>query len=244
MAIIINADDFGLSGSVNAAICEAFEKGLINRTTLMSNMPAAEEAMELAKERGFADKVGIHLNITEGAPLYSKLAEDRVICDEKGQFTADFHKRTYSRFVLPRKTRQAIRLEFEKQIEAYKRLGGTLNHIDSHHHVHTDPAVLWALKPLIAKYEVSSIRLGRNLYVGGNPLMRAYKKWLNRKLNRYNVSRGDYFGSVTDFASYPDSESLVESNAVEIMVHPMYVDGELYDTDYPMSEMKKRLLGV
>ena len=69
MGLIVNADDFGRSESVNRAICEAFEKGRVNSTTLMANMPAAKEAYELAKKGGFADKVGIHLNITEGMPM-------------------------------------------------------------------------------------------------------------------------------------------------------------------------------
>ena len=43
---IINADDFGLSSSVNK-IVESFNNGLINSTTLMANMPGFEEAVEL-----------------------------------------------------------------------------------------------------------------------------------------------------------------------------------------------------
>ena len=40
--MVINADDFGYSESVNKAISDCFEKGLINRTTIMVNMPQAE----------------------------------------------------------------------------------------------------------------------------------------------------------------------------------------------------------
>ena len=46
--IIINADDFGLNSSVNKAIVESFNNGLINSTTLMANMPGFEEAVEMA----------------------------------------------------------------------------------------------------------------------------------------------------------------------------------------------------
>ena len=47
--MIINADDFGYSESVNKAISDCFERGLINRTTIMVNMPHAEEATAMAK---------------------------------------------------------------------------------------------------------------------------------------------------------------------------------------------------
>lgn len=49
--MIINADDFGYNQSVNRAIDECFKKKLINRTTIMVNMPYAEEAAVLAKEK-------------------------------------------------------------------------------------------------------------------------------------------------------------------------------------------------
>ena len=41
MSVIVNADDFGISEEVNNAIKLAFERGLIQRTTLMVNMPYA-----------------------------------------------------------------------------------------------------------------------------------------------------------------------------------------------------------
>ena len=67
--MVINADDFGYSESVNKAISDCFEKGLINRTTIMVNMPQAEAASELARTNGFFDKVGLHINLTEGKAL-------------------------------------------------------------------------------------------------------------------------------------------------------------------------------
>ena len=45
--LIINADDFGISSSVNRAIVYAFSNNMITNTTLMVNMPYADEAVEL-----------------------------------------------------------------------------------------------------------------------------------------------------------------------------------------------------
>ena len=47
MGLIINADDFGKNQNVNKAITECFNKGLINQTTVMVNMPGIYEAVEL-----------------------------------------------------------------------------------------------------------------------------------------------------------------------------------------------------
>ena len=67
--MIVIADDFGLSEEVNAAIVEAFDRGLLTGASIIANMPAFEEACELAAEHGFQDRVGTHLNLTEGTPL-------------------------------------------------------------------------------------------------------------------------------------------------------------------------------
>ena len=69
MQIIINADDFGLSKDVNEAIDICIKKDYIQRTTLMVNMPQTLEAVKLAKDGGYLNKVGLHINLIEGIPL-------------------------------------------------------------------------------------------------------------------------------------------------------------------------------
>ena len=225
MALIVNADDFGLNESVNAAICEAFEKGLIHRTTLMANMPAAEAAMELAKERGFIDKVGLHINLTSGTPLTQSMRADRIMCSESGEFSADFARSMKTRFFLPAKTGKNVEAEIRAQLDRYKELGGVLWHVDSHHHVHTDPSIWRVLKKVIKDYPVDSVRLSRNMYRGGNPLMRIYKALYNMSVRRQCKGHPEYFGSAEDYRSFePDHPGLAENHEVEVMVHPVYDD--------------------
>ena len=88
--MIINADDFGYSKSVNKAITDCFKQNLINRTTIMVNMPYTEEAVLLAKENGFSDCVGLHINLTEGKALSEECAKSE-LCDENGYFKGTFH---------------------------------------------------------------------------------------------------------------------------------------------------------
>ncbi len=249
MSLIINADDFGKSEEINRAIAECFAKGLIQRTTLMVNMPAADAAVALSKEKGFADRVGIHLNLTEGEPLTVELKNNPLLCDTRGFYHAGFHKTLKYRLYMDALTINQIRREFEAQFEKYKAYGLTLWHVDSHHHVHTNYPVLRALKPLASKYEFRSIRLGRNLYHGGNLLMRLYKSLYNHALKRLCNTTTDYFGSFKDCDTYFLSDSaavmkFVQNKELEIMVHPMYdSDGVLVDTEVPMEKEKELLHG-
>lgn len=257
MAIIVNADDFGYSHEINLAICEAFQKGLINRTTLMVNMPCASEAMDMAREMGFSDRVGLHLNLTAGKPLSSTLSRDAVMCDENGEFTADFARNVKTRFFLPKKTRKCVEEEIGLQLEKYRELGGMLWHVDSHHHVHTDPSVWMAFCKVVkmsnkdnkkSGFPVSSVRLGRNMYKGGNPILHFYKVLLNSSIRRFCKMRSDYFGSANDFENYfGKSENASKATLglnIEIMVHPMYSkDGRLTDSMEPLKQYKERSNG-
>src|SRR4051812_23191276 len=78
--MIINADDFGYSSSVNAAILKAFEEGLVSSTTVMANMPAFEEACAAAHERKLLGHVGAHLVLTEGETLTEPIRRCRRFC--------------------------------------------------------------------------------------------------------------------------------------------------------------------
>lgn len=231
MALIVNADDFGLSKNVNSAIVRSFEEKLIDRTTLMVNMPYAQDAMELARASGFSDKVGLHLNLTSGRPLTEGLAKDRIMCGDDGAFTADFARDMKLRFHLPSDTAKRTEEEIRAQLDRYADLGGTLWHVDSHHHVHTDPSIWKILKKVFKDYPVTSVRLSRNMYRGGNCLMRIYKKMLNASIRRYCKGHPAYFGSAYDLAGYfPDPHKASSESDIEVMVHPVFDDnGELCD---------------
>ena len=87
--IIINGDDLGMNESCSRAIMQAMEEGLITHTSMMANGAFFNGAVALAKERGFADRVGIHFNLTEGAPLTQGITR---IADmvKDGRFCKDY----------------------------------------------------------------------------------------------------------------------------------------------------------
>jgi len=241
MSLIVNADDFGISSEVNRAISECFEKGYIDRTTVMVNMPAAEEASAISDEKGFKDRVGLHINLTQGKPLTEGIAHNPYFCDENGNFNAAFYSKTILRLHMNKKSMNDMYSEVKAQLDEYVRLGFTLNHIDSHHHVHTNYPVYRVLKRLSREYSFSSVRLSRNLYAGGNSLVRKYKEFYNRGLKKICAETGDLFGSYEDaknyFADTEEAKKTISSKNVEIMVHPMYLEENiLSDSETPFFE--------
>lgn len=241
MGIVRNADDFGKSTEINNAILTSFKDGLIDRTTIMVNMPGADEAAELAREEGFFDKVGLHFNLTEGEPLTDGIKQNPLFCGPDGRFHALFCQSIKYRLYMDNLSRENIYAELSAQLKKYEEYGFKLMHADSHHHVHTNLPIYLELKKLVKENGIKSVRLSRNLYHGGNPVMRLYKGLYNHSVGKIS-STTDFFGSYIDLKNYGSIDrikQLTDKKSVEIMLHPMYKNGVLTDTDTPMDEIAK-----
>ncbi len=237
---IVNGDDFGMSAEVNEAVVESFERGFITNTTLMVNMPFADEAVELAKKNGFSEAVGLHLNLTGGYPLTKRIRKEKRFCRKDGSFNAYFQKHTASRLFISKRESQAVAEEIEAQIRKYFSYGLPEKHLDSHHHVHTDRSVIGLLLPLMARYSFRSVRLTRNLFLKMSIPKRIYKSAYNRRLRKNGYITADYFGSYRDLSAM--NGSVKDDSLIEIMVHPMYESGGvLVDTNTPMEKVRELL---
>lgn len=225
MMTIVNADDFGKSHEVNVGIVEGFKRGLLQRTTLMVNMPFADEAVQLARENNFFDKIGLHLNLTEGKSLTTNIQQIRWLCPT-GIMTDNIIPYLRTHWKVKRKELSFIREEMRAQFDKYLAYGLSLKHVDSHQHVHNEYIICRMLCNLAMEYGFNSMRIARNLM----PLdsWKQKLKWLYKaQINRFIRARflcSDYFGSYEDYLHYFRGKG-----SVEIMLHPYLKDGILYD---------------
>ncbi|WP_195574659.1 carbohydrate deacetylase [Paenibacillus sp. 1001270B_150601_E10] len=124
--LIINADDFGMSESINHGIITAYRAGAITSTTLMANEAAFMNAVHLS--RSFpALGVGLHFNLTSGKALSPPSLIPSLV-DSAGSFTMQKH--------LWRA--EHIEVELESQYNRLLAEGLSPTHIDSHHHIHLE----------------------------------------------------------------------------------------------------------
>ena len=189
--IIVNADDFGYSKVINQAIMTCLDRGLISSTTIMANMPGFDEACELAISGRYTDRVGIHLNLTEGWPLLSDIQRNSSLCDASGQF------RRFRPRMLSKSDRGMIAAEVEAQISRCRRAGLQLTHADSHQHVHNEPLVLMAIQPVLSQLGIRNLRISRNM--DSLPVLspkRLAKTALNRWISLLGLRRTQFFGTV------------------------------------------------
>ena len=213
--VIINGDDFGMNESCSRAIAQAFAKGLITDTTAVMNGEWIDEALQLARDNGFSDKIGVHLNLTEGKPLTERICEFT-------DFVTDgyFNKRAMTLNRKPTDAEyEAVYAELESQILRLKNAGIIITHADSHHYIHNSGYLFPVVAKVCRKYGIGKLRLRKNL-PDTDPEINAY----NASLRAQGFITTKYFGRPEEImgGEIPD--------CTELLVHPDFDrDGKLID---------------
>ena len=145
MKLILNADDFGLSPSINKGIVECFKEGIISSTTIMMNTPYTDEAIQLAKENNIQN-IGIHLNLTYGKSVLPA-SEVPSLVDENGIFHYVCMLGYYTQYLDAKK-------ELRAQIEKFLSTGLKPTHLDHHHYFNEIPNILKAYLELAKEYNL------------------------------------------------------------------------------------------
>jgi len=138
--LIINADDFGLTGGVNRAVAELHGAGIVTSTTLMARAGACDEAIRIS--RGLpALGVGCHVVLVDGEPVLPWQEIPSLVDRGTGRFHA-----TLSAFLVRLLSGRINAAEIQAEAAAQTRLlqlqGIPLTHIDTHKHTHLFAEVL------------------------------------------------------------------------------------------------------
>lgn len=156
-SLIVNADDFGLTGGVNRAIVELHQAGVLTSATLMARAAATDEAIAMAKANP-ALGLGCHVVLADGMPI---LPADQIssLVDAATGRLAPTLGAFLLRLLSGRIRSEEMQAEAAAQIASLQARGATLTHIDTHKHTHMFPAVL---RPLLRAGKDAGIRAVRN----------------------------------------------------------------------------------
>jgi hopanoid biosynthesis associated protein HpnK len=157
-ALIVNADDFGFSPEVNAAVLRAHREGILTSASLMVAEPHAGEAARIARENPGLD-VGLHAVVCRGRSVLPH-AEIAPVVDAAGQFPQN-PVMAGLRWFFARDLHRRLAAELRAQVERHLELVGYLNHIDGHLNFHVHPIVADILVDLAVEYKVPCLRLPR-----------------------------------------------------------------------------------
>lgn len=215
--IIINADDYGRSKEINAAINTAFEQGLITDTSIMATCKdGLDDLVENidSYNHNLIIGAGCHLCLTLGKPLTKGILNTRYV---EGNELVDSSKLP-KRLTLSKSERKVIYEELQVQIrEIREKLHIQILHIDSHQHIHFGLDLLPLVVKLCKHEHIPYLRIpsySKELSVKSK-IATLLKIWYIR-LNGIKVV--DLFGSPNQIVNSPKRNKKI----VEAMVHPMF----------------------
>lgn len=181
--LIVNADDFGETAAVNAAVVLAHRQGLVTSASLMVTGDAWEQAVALARAHPRL-RVGLHVVLLYGRPC---LPPEQVplLVGPNGEFPRNPLLASLRWFFLPA-AREQVRREVWAQVERFQQTGLPLDHLNAHLHFHVHPVVCDVLLEVAERVGVRGVRLPAEPWRVSLPLDRRH---LSRKLG-YVVTFG------------------------------------------------------
>jgi hopanoid biosynthesis associated protein HpnK len=241
--LIVNADDFGLTGGVNRAILELHAGGVLTSTTLMARAAATAEAVSLARTTP-ALGVGCHVVLVDGEPVLPAKEIPSLVDTRTGRFMPTLGA-FLQRLLTGRMRAAEMEAEAAAQIALLQSAGVALTHIDTHKHVHMFPAVL---RPVLRAAKVAEIRAVRNPFepawslraTPGAPWIRRTEVSVLRRLEptfrriaakegfvTTNGAVGVLATGTLDAATVSSLLQNLPPGTWELVTHPGYNDAEL-----------------
>ena len=173
--LIVNADDFGLSASVNQAVIRAHRDGILTTASLMVNEPGCAEAVKLAKENPKLG-VGLHLTLLFGR---SALSPEKIpgLVNSRGEFIGN-SVQVGMKYFFKRSLREQLRAEIHAQFEKFRAAGLPLDHVNGHLHLHLHPVIFKILMEDSEALGIRHLRLARDCLACSRRMSRGH--WLYR----------------------------------------------------------------
>jgi predicted glycoside hydrolase/deacetylase ChbG (UPF0249 family) len=184
--LVVNADDYGGFACVSRGIIEAAESGVVTATGVFANMSSFEERVAWLKQCEELD-VGVHLNLTDGAPLTERMRKS--LARWSGAFP---RKLAMVMAILSGTVRlDDIEGEWRAQVERCRGAGLKLSFLNSHEHLHMLPGLLPMAKRLAADYDIAHVRFPTARFGGADSMASLVRSAVINVLGALNRRHAD-----------------------------------------------------
>ena len=154
--LIVNADDFGRSHSINQAVVQAHRHGILTTASLMVNEPGADDAIAAARNHPSLG-VGLHLVVAVGKSALDQQKIPRLVDAQKNFSNNPVGAGLKYFFSAPAK--RQLEDEIGRQFEKFQASGLVLDHVNGHLNMHLHPTVLDILMRNAERWGVKHFRL-------------------------------------------------------------------------------------
>ncbi len=264
--LIVNADDLCWTEGVNRGIVEAFGNGIVTSTSLLANGAAFASGVAAARSAPRLG-VGVHLNLSDGAPVADRETVTSLLNDE-GAFAGGPES------LLLRRARRGLLLdeverEWDAQIQKVRDAGIEPTHLDGHRHVHMLPGLFEIALRLAKRHGIGAIRVSleasslRAALSSGETQragvvmkqgvqargLKLLARDAREQAERAGIATADYFcgiaqtGEMTLEGVTQFLKSLPEGTT-ELMCHPGYADAALQKTATRLQDSRQTELEI
>jgi hypothetical protein len=251
--LVLCADDFGLTEGVSHGIIDLVEMGRLSATSAMTTHRAWLRLGPTLREAGPEVGVGLHLNLTAGAPL----GPMRVLArDGRLPGLGTLIARSLAGYL----DADEIRAEIERQLDAFLAvMGRPPDFVDGHQHVHVLPIIrrmllftlrrrglagrLWLRDPSDGLRPI----VRRRTAMSKAALVRGFALGFRGAARRAGFETNEGFSGYSGFDPGASFEREMHRFLVRlgprpvVMCHPGYVDDELRGRD-PVVETRAQEL--
>jgi hopanoid biosynthesis associated protein HpnK len=236
--LIVTADDFGLHESVNEAVEQASQAGVLTAASLMVGAPAAADAVRRARKLPHL-RVGLHLVLADGRAM---LTPERIpsLVDQTGYMNSRMFVNGVRFFALPGVRRQ-LEAEIRAQFAAFARTGLALDHVNVHKHFHLHPTLLEMLLRVGREFGVPAVRVpheplwfaahGGTWLSGANAaLLGPWVALMKRRLRKAGTLHNDQLFGIAASGTMDEAKLLtilarLPPGITEIYLHPAVRSG-------------------
>ena len=153
--LVVNADDYGLTPGVCEGILRAGQDGIVTSTSVLAVAPAFRTRAAALRDSGLG--VGCHVALVGEDPLLLGPSEVPTLVDASGRPPSSWRE-LLRRWVRGRVDPDDVRREAAAQLAACRAAGLSVDHLDTHQHVHLLPSVGTVLVDLCTAEGVGAMR--------------------------------------------------------------------------------------
>jgi chitin disaccharide deacetylase len=264
--LIVNADDLGWSEGVNRGIAEAHRQGLVTSASLLANGKAFESGVAIAESNPELG-IGVHLNLSNGAPITAPRDVPSLI-NAAREFEGG-PENLILRIASRSLEVDQVEREWDAQIQKIRAAGIRPTHLDGHKHVQMLPRLFEIAIRLAKKHNVRAIRISheasklRALLASGGGQKRSVilkqgvqarglkllARDARKMANRAGLLVTDYFCGIaqTGVMTPEGIDALLKNlpdGTTELMCHPGYADGDLSRSPTRLQESRQSELAI
>jgi len=225
--LIVNADDYGLTPGVSRGILRGVREGVITSTSVLVLGSGFSRSVGWLRDEAPLG-VGVHLALVGEDPPLSAARDIPTLIDRRGRLPRSW-RQLVPKVMAKRIDFADVERELAAQIGAAHDAGLSIDHLNSHQHVHMFPGLREVVVDLAHRFDVPAIRVTRSTTRGPvGLLIRRLAATLERELQADGIvfPRGaaglDEAGRFDESAMLRALDRFASSDAssVELSGHP------------------------